>query len=1439
MFKNAGGSCYVSSSLQLIRRSRALYYAASVLPESPMSAEVRRMLSAAESGVRVVEPQMDALAALSLRDPEYLKHMDPVEFLFALYDGSYAFDPDAVQWVDVGVDEDVVRRVLPVLPSPNVPPSAEMDAVNAHLAEYGYTARQILTRSDEAVVEWESPLNPPLRLGALRVTGAIYFVPGGSGHYVYLSIQHTPDGIRGTVIDDERMLPLVASDEQGTLNATHPYGKQWRARVLLYGGEKPQKGLFARTDTAREAHREMQTYREAQTRTVRRFADVDSQQINTQAHTSTSTENTSTHTRRELGESTEVRHEIEEETGQMQPVQRQSTLAEYMNPDVVQLLDTITKTNELWRTAGAQLEGLFLRGGRTALIASTGAGKTRAGVHGALLSYRMNTQAELNKSEERHITLIAVPYKIIAAQFFDRLVRVHDLRRPILGKLLTSDNPGGNSFTVFAKLRTIRERYGGDEAAFRGLWDESYLSDGKLPTRNEADFIVGSYEMILGLMTKGIDRRYVVHAYIDEAQEVFKPGNGRFTAAAALFDMLYTRAHSLVLLSGSYDLAASGLLQEVGVNILQTPEFPKFAMRVNSPQPINTREMREMGDVLAHVAIHTPSLYIALEHMLRPWRGSMILMHNSKAGAWDIVHALVILYAAHAERYGDVLTVVTPRHPREAEKTDAQGRPWERFAQWLEEKRRLREMDKEDAKRESRRLREEESRYKHRFLMGSPAMTQMLIDMDSVGANKASMRRVNIRVPYIDSESGERREALIANELQAYVFLLGAGALMLNADTKDAAELEADIIAGSRPALYIATQKIGVGADLPGIRAVALLGGGMEMREELRQQVLGRVDREKMGRFLVTDPIKQQRRAEFISDEWGTELVEFAVAAEETNGPLRAYVMRLLGRNTFRAVVPYWTEAKRLAGNLLLRVRHMAFNEETDEREVRSTELLRLIPNGRVTQSAVSEARVYAPAVIRRAEKIGEIAEGYRAAVSIRQALGIDTREIGLLIPYGPEETAVPMQRLSSNTRFPGMTLAQAMHALTQELSMNQLLANPISQADLDAFGALLRDMARESFPVTPNTAQMGDTARGAYRAAMRSGDPVDLVYVHGGDGTPVQWADRNMRQPMAWAANHWPLGTVTWLALFMWHVVAGAKEKREDPRGYAASLIERSVRENRARAQAEGEIASIFSLRQQMLGLGSIVDPVKLSHLGFLMLFPGEAYVDGKDGGTNYPGDRALTRALSHATAQTQYILAQRVMDVERWDSIPATDNSVESQALRALRALMGISAYEWEQAQLSWAQRNMHWVVFAGEVGRRWERISSEAGFRRFAAVEDKRKALGAYFRGYVFAENDAADVRRVWHRQLAMMDLAEAEDDWEVALSDSEVEYSADEILAEEVESQRAAEKSDAPQEVREEERREERSTFFGLPGSLPDIPIPGSSWDETQAVPWDLS
>ena len=61
---------------------------------------------------------------------------------------------------------------------------------------------------------------------------------------------------------------------------------------------------------------------------------------------------------------------------------------------------------------------------RRYVIASTCSGKTRLALIAPVLSFLMNKDAERLSAGPRHITVISVPYKVIAFQYFDKLSRM-------------------------------------------------------------------------------------------------------------------------------------------------------------------------------------------------------------------------------------------------------------------------------------------------------------------------------------------------------------------------------------------------------------------------------------------------------------------------------------------------------------------------------------------------------------------------------------------------------------------------------------------------------------------------------------------------------------------------------------------------------------------------------------------------------------------------------------------------------------------------------------------------------------------------------------------------------------------------------------------------------------------------------------------------------
>ena len=65
---------------------------------------------------------------------------------------------------------------------------------------------------------------------------------------------------------------------------------------------------------------------------------------------------------------------------------------------------------------------------RRYVIASTCSGKTRLALIAPVLSFLMNKDAEWLSAGPRHLTVISVPYKVIAFQYFGKLSRLRYVR---------------------------------------------------------------------------------------------------------------------------------------------------------------------------------------------------------------------------------------------------------------------------------------------------------------------------------------------------------------------------------------------------------------------------------------------------------------------------------------------------------------------------------------------------------------------------------------------------------------------------------------------------------------------------------------------------------------------------------------------------------------------------------------------------------------------------------------------------------------------------------------------------------------------------------------------------------------------------------------------------------------------------------------------------
>jgi hypothetical protein len=257
---------------------------------------------------------------------------------------------------------------------------------------------------------------------------------------------------------------------------------------------------------------------------------------------------------------------------------RKSITEEILRPS--EILDQQTMSNNLYTENEDELTDLFKKGGRHILIAPTGSGKTRIGMLHAVQA--MLDNIEVTKREKsgieagnRHLVLIACPYRIIAANFFQRLTRLRTIR-PCLGKLLISDNKEGNSMTLYTKKKINVIYSGTDASTYSTYFSDLFLSEKDvigeggvifktkaLPTKMYCDFIVGTYEMVcmflndVKTMQQIKDEGIVIHSVYDELQESLKSGSSRFVVASNLLDKMVTESHSFLGLTGSYSLVNS------------------------------------------------------------------------------------------------------------------------------------------------------------------------------------------------------------------------------------------------------------------------------------------------------------------------------------------------------------------------------------------------------------------------------------------------------------------------------------------------------------------------------------------------------------------------------------------------------------------------------------------------------------------------------------------------------------------------------------------------------------------------------------------------------------------------------------------------------------------------------------------------------------------
>ena len=128
-------------------------------------------------------------------------------------------------------------------------------------------------------------------------------------------------------------------------------------------------------------------------------------------------------------------------SGQKKILKYTSTDYKKLKDGMVRQLDTVSKSNKLFRNLVDDVFGEVVAHSvpyysktreqkssdppkRRYVIASTCSGKTRLALIAPVLSFLMNKDAERLSAGPRHITVISVPYKVIAFQYFGKLSRL-------------------------------------------------------------------------------------------------------------------------------------------------------------------------------------------------------------------------------------------------------------------------------------------------------------------------------------------------------------------------------------------------------------------------------------------------------------------------------------------------------------------------------------------------------------------------------------------------------------------------------------------------------------------------------------------------------------------------------------------------------------------------------------------------------------------------------------------------------------------------------------------------------------------------------------------------------------------------------------------------------------------------------------------------------
>ena len=231
--------------------------------------------------------------------------------------------------------------------------------------------------------------------------------------------------------------------------------------------------------------------------------------------------------------------------------------------DIDSILNTITYSNKLYE----QFSSVWKDNKKVLVVAPTGEGKSRLAMRLAIESFLSNVDNEDKGEKNYNVTIIAVPYIVIAEQFFTKLSTIYIKNmRPLFAKMLTSTNIEGNKIT-----------YSWNNKAQRKVTGIDYFKDNEkginknIPQYSEkknfqADVIIGTYEMINSLLITKNPENTTLHFVFDELQEAFNIDSSRFDNTISLLTNIINHNDEYLLLTGSKNITLDYLSQFSFIN---------------------------------------------------------------------------------------------------------------------------------------------------------------------------------------------------------------------------------------------------------------------------------------------------------------------------------------------------------------------------------------------------------------------------------------------------------------------------------------------------------------------------------------------------------------------------------------------------------------------------------------------------------------------------------------------------------------------------------------------------------------------------------------------------------------------------------------------------------------------------------------------------------